>query len=150
MADNKEELKGSINRDLSKFLYVGIGASAGGLDALQRFLSNIPENSGMAFIIVQHMDPTHKSGLVNILSRYTPMEVQEVVDGVQVLPDHVYIIHPNRDMGILNGKLQLIEPIEPHGLRLPINYFFTSLGQDQKTEVLVLSYRVLEVMVLLV
>ena len=132
MADNKEELKGSINRDLSKFLYVGIGASAGGLDALQRFLSNIPENSGMAFIIVQHMDPTHKSGLVNILSRYTPMEVQEVVDGVQVLPDHVYIIHPNRDMGILNGKLQLIEPIEPHGLRLPINYFFTSLGQDQK------------------
>lgn len=89
MTENKEELKGSISKDLSKFLYVGIGASAGGLDALQRFLSNIPENSGMAFIIVQHMDPTHKSSLVNILSRYTSMEVQEVVDGVQVLPNHV-------------------------------------------------------------
>ena len=78
MADNKEELKGSINRDLSKFLYVGIGASAGGLDALQRFLSNIPENSGMAFIIVQHMDPTHKSGLVNILSRYTQWKFRKL------------------------------------------------------------------------
>ena len=60
------------------------------------------------------------------------MKVMEVVDGVQVLPEHVYIIPPNKDMGILNGKLQLMEPIEPHGLRLPINYFFTSLAQDQK------------------
>ena len=132
MTENKEKIKESINRNSSKFLYVGIGASAGGLDALQRFLSNIPKDSGMAFIIVQHMDPTHKSSLVNILSRSTSMEVQEVIDGVQVIPDHVYIIPPNKDMGILNGRLQLIEPIEPHGLRLPINYFFTSLGQDQK------------------
>ena len=132
MTEQKEELKESINRDLSKFLYVGIGASAGGLDALQRFLSNIPGKSGMAFIIVQHMDPSHKSNLVNILNRYTSMKVTEVEDGIQVLPDHVYIIPPNKEMGILNGKLQLMEPTEPHGLRLPINYFFTSLAQDQK------------------
>ena len=115
----------------SRFLYVGIGASAGGLDALKKFLSNIPENSGMAFIIVQHMDPTHKSGLVNILDKYTDLKVLEIVDGVQVESENVYIIPPNKDLGILDGKLQLMEPIEPHGLRMPINYFFTSLAQDQ-------------------
>ena len=64
-----------IGRDSSNFLYVGVGASAGGLDAIEKLISNISENSGMAFIIVQHMDPTHKSGLVNILSRYTTMKV---------------------------------------------------------------------------
>ena len=123
---------GNINSNSSKFLYVGIGASAGGLDALRKFISNIPENNGMAFIIVQHMDPTHKSGLVNILSRYTSMEVLEVEDGQQVQPDHVYIIPPNKDMGILDGSLQLMEPLEPHGLRLPINYFFTNLSPRSK------------------
>ncbi len=130
----KREENRKVNKDSSKFLFVGIGASAGGLDAIKNLLSNIPENNGMAFIIVQHMDPTHKSGLVNILSRSTYMEVKEVVDGVQVLPEHVYIIPPNKDMGILNGKLQLMEPTEPHGLRLPINYFLSSLAQDQKDQ----------------
>src|SRR5664280_313499 len=128
----EKKLKGTISRNSSKFLYVGVGASAGGLDALRKFLSNIPENSGMAFIIVQHMDPTHKSGLVDILARYTSMKVLQVEDGVQVLPDHVYIIPPNKDMGLLDGKLQLMEPVEPHGFRKPINYFFTSLAQDQR------------------
>lgn len=116
----------------SNILYVGLGASAGGLDALEKFLSNIPEKSGMAFIIVQHMDPTHKSGLVDILSRYTELKVEEVEDGVEVIEDHVYIIPPNKDLGILDGKLQLLEPFEPHGLRMPINYFFTTLAQDQE------------------
>jgi two-component system CheB/CheR fusion protein len=128
----EEKLKGTISRNSSKFLYVGVGASAGGLDALRKFLSNIPGKSGMAIIIVQHMDPIHKSGLVDILARYTSMKVLQVEDGVQVLPDHVYIIPPNKDMGILNGKLQLMEPVEPHGFRRPINYFFTSLAQDQE------------------
>ena len=126
------KLKNGTNQNSSEFLYVGVGASAGGLDALKKFLSNIPENSGMAFIIVQHMDPTHKSGLVNILSHYTQLKVLEVVDGVQVQPDHIYIIPPNKDLGILDGKLQLMEPIEPHGLRMPINYFLSSLSQDQQ------------------
>ena len=129
---DKIEMSGKVNKDSSKFLFVGIGASAGGLDALKKLLSNIPENNGMAFIIVQHLDPNHKSGLVSILCRFTYMNVMEVVDGVQVLSEHVYIIPPNKDMGILNGKLQLIEPTEPHGLRLPINYFLNSLAQDQK------------------
>jgi len=125
-------LKNGTNINPSKFLYVGIGASAGGLDALKKFLSNIPDQSGMAFIIVQHMDPTHKSGLVNILKRSTSITVSQVEDGVQVEPDHVCVIPPNNDMGILDGKLLLLEPTEPHGLRMPINYFFTSLAQDQE------------------
>ncbi len=91
----KREENRKVNKDSSKFLFVGIGASAGGLNAIKNLLINIPENNGMAFIIVQHMDPTHKSGLVNILSRSTYMDVKEVVDGVQVLPEHVYIIPPN-------------------------------------------------------
>ena len=131
MAEKIEKKFKNINLNPSRFLYVGIGASAGGLDALKKFLSNIPKNSGMAFIIVQHMDPTHKSGLVNILGNYTNLKVLEIVDGVQVESEHVYIIPPNKDLGILEGKLQLMEPIEPHGLRMPINYFFTSLAQDQ-------------------
>ena len=130
--DIEEKLKGKISHNSSNFFYVGIGASAGGLDALQKFLSNIPEKSGMAFIIVQHLDPDHKSALTDILSRSTSMNVMEVEDGVQVQPDNVYIIPPDKDMSILNGKLQLMEPLEPHGQRMPINYFLTSLAEDQK------------------
>lgn len=115
----------------SNILYVGIGASAGGLDALEKFFTNVPENSGMAFIVIQHMDPNHKSNLVNILSRFTELNIQEVQDGVKVEAENVYVIPPNKNMGILGGKLQLMEPIEPHGLRMPINYFFTTLAQDQ-------------------
>jgi two-component system CheB/CheR fusion protein len=128
----EEKLKGKISHSSSNFFYVGIGASAGGLDALEKFLTNVPEKSGMAFLIVQHLDPIHKSALVDILSRSTSMDVMEVKDGVKVLPDHVYIIPPNKDMSLLNGTLQLMDPIHPHGLRMPINYFFTSLAQDQK------------------
>ena len=128
----KKFKKEIIHKDSSNFFYVGIGASAGGLDALKKFLLNVPENSGMAYLIVQHLDPVHKSALVDILSRSTSIEVMEVEDGVQVKPDHVYIIPPNNDMGILNGKLQLMEPLKPHGFRLPIDYFFTSLAHDKK------------------
>ena len=128
----EKNLKDKIDHNSSPFFYVGIGASAGGLDALQKFLSNVPGKSGMAFIIVQHLDPTHKSALTDILSRSTSMKVMEVKDGVQVKSDFVYIIPPDKDMSILNGKLQLMEPFEPHGQRMPINYFFRSLAEDQK------------------
>lgn len=127
----KDVTKNDVNTS-SKFLYVGIGASAGGLDALKKLLSNVPEKSGMAFLIVQHMDPVHKSGLPNILSRYTSMDVVQAADDVEVVPNNVYVIPPNKDMAVLNGKIQLMEPEEPHGLRMPINYFLTSLAQDQQ------------------
>src|SRR5262249_3598863 len=80
------------------FPVVGIGASAGGLEALEQFLKHTPSDSGMAFVIVQHLDPTHKGMLVELLQRWTKMPVEQASDGEEVVPDHVYVIHPNKDM----------------------------------------------------
>jgi two-component system, chemotaxis family, CheB/CheR fusion protein len=115
-----------------RFPIVAIGASAGSLDALEQFFTNMPDDSGMAFVLVQHLDPTHKSILVDLVNRYTPMKVIEVQDGMKVEPNCAYIIPPNRDMAILHRTLQLLEPSAPRGLRLPIDYFFRSLAQDQQ------------------
>ncbi|HYQ72240.1 MAG TPA: chemotaxis protein CheB, partial [Gammaproteobacteria bacterium] len=115
-----------------RFPIVGIGASAGGLEAFEQFFTHLPPDTGMAFVLVQHLDPTHKSILVDLVRRYTRMQVFEVEDGMQVKPDCAYIIRPNRDMAILNGNLHLIEPLAPRGQRLPIDYFFRSLAQDQQ------------------
>lgn len=111
---------------------VAIGASAGGFDALKKFFTAMPAHQGMAFVLVQHLDPDHESTMVDLMSRYTPLKVFQAKDGMKVEPDHLYIIPPNRDMGMMNGNLQLIEPLEPHGLRLPINFFLNNLAQDQK------------------
>src|SRR5262245_54746337 len=81
-----------------RFPIVGIGASAGGLDALERLLKRIPGESGMAFLIVQHLDPKHESRLTEILARATTLPVSEVQDGMRVRPDHVYVIPPNTNM----------------------------------------------------
>ncbi|MDZ7599735.1 MAG: chemotaxis protein CheB [Desulfobacterales bacterium] len=112
------------------FPIVGIGASAGGLEALELFLKHVPEESGMAFVIVQHLDPTHKGILVELLQRVTRMPVIQVRDRHKLAPDHVYVIPPNRDMSILHGVLHLLEPAAPRGLRLPIDFFFRSLADD--------------------
>jgi len=116
----------------SIFPIVGIGASAGGLEALELFLANVPEKSGMAFVIVQHLDPTHKTMIVELLQRATSMKVVQVKDRTPVKPDCVYVIPPNKDMSILRGVLHLLDPIAPRGLRLPIDFFFRSLADDQK------------------
>ena len=116
------------------FPIVGIGASAGGLEAFEQFFTHLPPDTGMAFVLVQHLDPTHKSILVDLVRRYTRMQVFEVEDGMKVQPDCAYIIPPNRDMAILHGTLQLIEPVAPRGQRLPIDYFFRSLSQDQQEQ----------------
>ena len=115
------------------FPIVGIGASAGGLAAFEAFFSGMPAGTDpdMAFVLVQHLAPDHKSILSELVKRYTTMEVYEVVDGMQVRPNCAYIIPPNRDMAFLNGTLQLLEPIAPRGQRLPIDFFFRSLAQDQ-------------------
>jgi two-component system CheB/CheR fusion protein len=112
------------------FPIVGIGASAGGLEALELFLKHVPQDSGMAFVIVQHLDPTHKGIMVELLQRTTPMPVVQVKDRHKVAPDHVYVIPPNKDMSILHGVLHLLEPAAPRGLRLPIDFFFRSLADD--------------------
>ncbi len=85
------------------FPIVGIGASAGGLEALETFLRNVPEKSGMAFVVVQHLDPTHKGVMVELLQRASTMPVVQVRDRMKVKPDCVYVIPPNRDMSILHG-----------------------------------------------
>ena len=114
------------------FPIVGIGASAGGLEVLERFLGHVPAASGMAFVIVQHLDPTHKGVMPELLQRVTSMKVIQVKDRTKVRPDCVYVIPPNKDMSILHGVLYLLEPVAPRGLRLPIDFFLRSLAQDQE------------------
>ncbi|HCX00831.1 MAG TPA: chemotaxis protein CheB, partial [Syntrophaceae bacterium] len=101
------------------FPIVGIGASAGGLEALEQFLRKVPEDSGMAFVIVQHLDPTHKGIMHELLRRTTAMEVFQVKDRMRIRPNCVYVIPPNKDMSILHGVLHLFDPTTPRGLRLP-------------------------------
>jgi two-component system, chemotaxis family, CheB/CheR fusion protein len=114
------------------FPTVGMGASAGGLTALEQFFAAIPSDvePGIAFVLVQHLSPDHKSLLAELVRRCTRMQVYEVEDGMTVQPNCVYIIPPNHDMAFLQGKLHLLEMGERHGLRLPIDFFFRSLAQD--------------------
>jgi two-component system CheB/CheR fusion protein len=113
------------------FPIVGIGASAGGLEALEQFLARVPADSGMAYVIVQHLDPTHKGMMPELLQRATAMPVAQAKNRLKVRPDHVYVIPPNRDMSILRGALYLFEPVAPRGLRLPIDFFLRSLADDR-------------------
>ena len=129
-APRKTSPQGNDHPDAGTFPIVGIGASAGGLEALDLFLKNVPVNSGMAFVIVQHLDPTHKGIMVELLQRATAMKVVQVEDRMQVEPDRVYVIPPNRDMSLLHGALHLLDPVAPRGLRLPIDFFFRSLADD--------------------
>jgi len=115
----------------SQFPIVCIGASAGGLEAFEQFLSNVPKDSGMAYIVIQHLDPTQKGMLPELLQRISSMEVLQVEDRMTVEPNRVYVIPPNKTMSILNGVLYLFEPLESRGLRLPIDYFLFSLADDQ-------------------
>ena len=112
------------------FPIAGIGASAGGLEALEQFLRHVPDKCGVAFVIVQHLDPTHKGIMPELLQRATSMEVSQVCDRMKVKPDCVYVIPPNRDMSILHGTLHLFVPAAPRGLRLPIDFFLRSLADD--------------------
>ena len=115
----------------SQFPIVCIGASAGGLEAFEQFLSNVPKDSGMAYIVIQHLDPTQKGMLPELLQRISSMEVLQVEDRMTVKPNRVYVIPSNKTMSILNGILYLFEPLESRGLRLPIDYFLFSLADDQ-------------------
>lgn len=117
--------------DKNEFPIVGIGASAGGLEAMDLFFKNMPENTGMAFIVVQHLAPNYVGILPELLQRNTKMKVLQANDELKVKPNQVYVIPPNKSLSILNGTLHLFEPIESHGLRLPIDVFFRSLAIDK-------------------
>ncbi len=115
------------------FPIVGIGASAGGLAAFEAFFSGMPVDTapGMAFVLVQHLDPNHKSMLADLIRRYTRMQVFEVQDGMVVRPNCAYILPPAYDMALLNGTLHLLAPTAPRGQQLPVDFFFRSLAADQ-------------------
>jgi len=115
-----------------EFPIAGIGASAGGLEALSAFLKNVPKNSGMAFVIVQHMEPNREGILVELLQSATTMKVAQVQENTFVQPDCVYVIPPNKDMSIQHRALHLFDHIPPHTQRLPIDFFFMSLAVDQQ------------------
>jgi len=114
------------------FPIVAIGASAGGLEALEQFLSHVPATSGMAFVVIQHLDPTHRGMLPELLQRATAMAVSQAKNGVKIKPDCVYVIPPNRDLSILHDTLYLLDPVAPRGLRLPIDFFFRALADDRR------------------
>ena len=110
---------------------VGIGASAGGLAMIEQFLARVTPDSGLAYVVVQHLDPTHKAMLVELLQRSTSMPVLEVTESMRLQPDVVYVIPPNRDLTLAAGLLHLSPPTQPRGLRLPIDLLFASLARDQ-------------------
>jgi two-component system CheB/CheR fusion protein len=113
-------------------LIVGLGASAGGIAAFEAFFSAMPADSGMAFVLVQHLSPDHHSILAELIQHKTSMPVFQVKDGTEVKNNCVYVIPPNRDLALLNGRLQLLVPVNPRGHPLAIDLFFKSLAQDQR------------------
>ena len=123
--ENKDKLK-IISSNL--FPVIGIGASAGGLEAFRRLLKAIPEDSGMAYILVQHLDPTHESILADLLQKVTKIPVQEISDNIHVEPDHIYIIPANKLLTATDGILQLSARPPKNYKNMPIDLFFTSLA----------------------
>jgi two-component system CheB/CheR fusion protein len=142
-ANNKEQPEQEVNSTDPKknfaartirnrhFPIVCIGGSAGSLPALELFFTHMPPDSGMAFVIVTHLDPKYEGDMSGIVAKFTPMTVSSVTDGVPILPNTVYCIPPNKDMGVHNRRLLLFPPSRPNGYSLPIDYFLQSLAEDQ-------------------
>jgi two-component system, chemotaxis family, CheB/CheR fusion protein len=113
-------------------IIVGIGASAGGLESLKEFFDAMPSRSGMAFVVIQHLDPDHTSYMADILGQHTQMQVRQATDGMTIAADHVYTIPPNKFLRIEKGRVYLAEPQKSDGVRMPIDFFFRSLAEDQR------------------
>jgi len=116
----------------SPFPIVGIGASAGGLEAFSELLASLPERTGMAFLLVQHLDPVHPSRLKELLGKVTPIPIQEASEGMAVKPDHIYTIPPNTDMRIKEGRLRISPRPHSRGPHLPVDFLFRSLAEEQQ------------------
>src|SRR6266404_7408186 len=116
------------------FPVVGVGASAGGFEAFAEMLSALPADTGMAFVLIQHLDPTHESMLAPLLARKSPLPVTQVTEGMAVEPNHVYVIPPNAKMGIQNGHLKLMTRAGAGEKNMPIDYFLQSLAAYCKDE----------------
>src|SRR5579863_5416756 len=112
------------------FPVVGLGASAGGLEALYKLFGALPADTGMAFILIQHLDPTHSSMMVALLTGHTAMTVREATDGIPIERDHVYVIPPGFYLSLRSGVLRLTNPRERHGARMAFDFFLHSLAED--------------------
>jgi len=124
--EQEKQLKKSIS-----FPIVGIGASAGGLETLNAFFSIMPADSNIAFVIIQHLSPTHKSIMASLLEKQTRMVVREIEDGTKLLANHVYLNPPGKNVAVFNRSLHLLEPIKSGAINMPVDFFFRSLSEDQ-------------------
>ncbi|WP_320994058.1 chemotaxis protein CheB [Hungatella sp.] len=132
MSHTEEEITRETEGTEEPCCVVGIGASAGGLEALQDFFKAMPADTGAAFVVVQHLSPDHKSLMAELLSRCTTMTVKAAQDGQAVLPDHVYLIPPGKDLSIYQGKLYLQGQNSKNHINLAIDSFFRSLAADKR------------------
>ncbi|MDD5092938.1 MAG: chemotaxis protein CheB [Dehalococcoidia bacterium] len=117
--------------EVKVFPVVGIGASAGGLEALEGFFSHMPPTTNMAFVVIQHLSSTHKSIMGSLLEKYTAMPIHLIEDGMQIQPNHIYLNLPDKNVAIINGALHLVDPIKSAHVNLPIDAFFRSLAEDR-------------------
>ncbi len=134
MAEPLADTTASASADTSSvdaMRVIGIGASAGGLAALEEFFKHVPPSSGVAYLVVMHLDPTQKAMLAELLQRVTPMPVREAENGKPMQSDCVYVIPPNTELSLSNNAMHLDTPSEPRGLRMPINILFSSLARAQ-------------------
>jgi two-component system CheB/CheR fusion protein len=132
VSSEKSKSKRAGKSETGVFPIVGIGASAGGLEALEQFFGNMVKDSGMAFVLIQHLDPNHVGIMPELLQRITTMKVFQATDQLRVNPNCVYVIPPNKSLSLLNGDLHLFDPVETRGLRLPVDIFFRSLALDRQ------------------
>ncbi|WP_337907016.1 chemotaxis protein CheB [Iningainema tapete] len=139
--DQEETVEEQLEKNQELFPIVGIGASAGGLAAFTELLGHLPTDIGMGFVLIQHLDPENKSLLTEILARITQMLVIEVVDGMTVEPNHVYVIPPNTKMILAQGRLRLSPREKTGGTYMPVDVFFRSSAVElgSKTIGIVLS-----------
>jgi two-component system CheB/CheR fusion protein len=126
--DPKSSLE--IDDDAKTFSLVAIGASAGGLEACKALIVELPPSPGMAFILVMHLDPTHESMIVELLSGQTSLKVLQASEGEVVEPNHFYVIPPGADLSVEDGRLHVSPPRERHGARLPFDFLLRSVAAE--------------------
>ncbi len=116
---------------MAEFPIVGIGSSAGGLEALQKLFGAVPVDSGLCFVVAAHLDPTQKSHMSELLARCTTMPVTQIESPIRIEPNHVYVIAPDRELSIKDGVVHSGKPQAPRGHRHPVDSFFRSLAEDR-------------------
>ncbi len=117
-------------RATKDILVVGIGASAGGLEACRKLVGEIPADTGIAFVLIQHLDPSHESMMVDLLKDHTPLTVCQAAEGIPIERDHLYVIPPGTYLSVAGGALHLSHPLARHGSRLPFDFLLTSLANE--------------------